>query len=982
MLYKYANANGMIYGIHHSMSLSSCELTPVQEHYLKKELITLQLTREINKLSPTYNDTTGLRRFGPPFKMYDPKSPPPNLTTSQLNEISDSYIHHFNTQFPLLRFFFNEYLVTFPFIKSYLKSQSVDRQDEFWVKVQVFFEIWKTKNISNSNDRGEVSKRKLALFKLQTLLVMFFNSSIYCIGDETYFKTSDERNLYKKMDKMHIMEETDLNQPLDDDITSKYKYINGIDINVAGVVKGKEKKKAGFLFGSTESTFYLFIIRLKDEKTGNLWYIKRRYSDFVEFNKSIAKLYPGNNIPFLPSKNKNSIGIDVSNGDDENVNDNDNHDINSLQKNFMNSLKSVKSSDESIHIDEEEDDKLKFPRESLRVSLRGYLKALSSIKVIKNSPEFQNFITQDQINPTVEELKDIEMRSKLDYLMILQHYKFQQETIRIIKQLESSATDFKQEIYKDGGFAYIFKQLEYKTSIEELSLPVQSMIKLIQIEIASTSYEAFIGNDNARETFKLMKRLHGLFPYRLVSTILRFTNPLQMVKKLIDLFTYQVPIGFNKRAKSLLQVIFTGVLDDDLKKCNLELKLLKEKIGKLGSEYLSIVNKIDEYFACHDEDSILKIKKDSQYYKIDICLALLMNNNNLKIKLPNWLLLELIQQYKKRKQLNKEDTLYSLSFTYFKNVLRKRDKVSLRELWEEPELISIIKELLSIFFQPLINLFQKAELHVYIPIVQKYNNELVDLIQFYQNDYNNFNNSNIVASFISLQDKYKEYCYTFMRRLYLSDLNESDVDKRVFEGLINWFNLFIKFLNFVKLERVDLKIDLLELIKESKMGPTPVNFESLISELNDKIDKIEQKRKKFNNVDSKEIENDYLKTVRNDKLNDNWDRINDKFYSLLKDDNGQDVKINEMMGINDDDLLEMNMEFVELDDDDDENDGIEHQSSEEFLRRVNQGYVETDEEFKRIEELGQFKDTEINKLSDLFRDKLCIVIDEYKNSKG
>ncbi|GMF03294.1 unnamed protein product [[Candida] boidinii] len=53
---------------------SSRLLSSTQEHYLKKQLVVIQLTREFNSLSPTYNDISGLRRFGPPFVSVDPRT--------------------------------------------------------------------------------------------------------------------------------------------------------------------------------------------------------------------------------------------------------------------------------------------------------------------------------------------------------------------------------------------------------------------------------------------------------------------------------------------------------------------------------------------------------------------------------------------------------------------------------------------------------------------------------------------------------------------------------------------------------------------------------------------------------------------------------------------------------------------------------------------------------------------------------------------
>lgn len=139
----------------------------------------------------------------------------------------------------------------------------------------------------------------------------------------------------------------------------------------------------------------------------------------------------------------------------------------------------------------------------------------------------------------------------IDHIILLQHFKFQKEIIQTVKLLEKHVVALKDEIYSQG-FEYIFSQLRTKEKISELTSPLRGLIQMIELEVASTQYELLLGSDNANETLKLIKRLHSLFPYRILSTILRFTNPLQMVKKIIDLFTYQMPTGFGRKGRSIM----------------------------------------------------------------------------------------------------------------------------------------------------------------------------------------------------------------------------------------------------------------------------------------------------------------------------------------------------------------------------------------------------------------------------------------------
>lgn len=306
-----------------------------------------------------------------------------------------------------------------------------------------------------------------------------------------------------------------------------------------------------------------------------------------------------------------------------------------------------------------------------------------------------------------------------------------------------------------------------------------------------------IGSDSALGTLKTIKRLHSVFPYRLIAGILRFTNPLMMVKRMIDVFTYQMPtvpgmsggvsaigsgiggmmqgLGWSKKKKdadtekeafsdelnhsssnsskkgrSLLQLIFSGMLGEDLRKLEKELIEVHDLLvshDNTGKEYgagETIVQRIDKYFQS-DDLIVLHIKEMSQSLGIDIPTAILMPNNGLPDcdDLGSETINSILQDYSTVKKAEIEETMkqkvaglkekkneeadgkknpvhekvaetelnspYNLAKRYFFLQLRKYDKESLMELWNEPELMSVIKEVIALFLSPLIDLFKKAE---------------------------------------------------------------------------------------------------------------------------------------------------------------------------------------------------------------------------------------------------------------------------------
>ncbi|KAG7724111.1 hypothetical protein KL933_005073 [Ogataea haglerorum] len=905
---------------------SAPALSAAEEHFLKKELINLELTKEINKLSPTYTDAHGLRRFGPPFRMYDPRRPPA-MDRERLEAVANGYVAQFDAEFPLLRFMFTEFLVTFPFIKMHLER--LENEHELWDKVQVFWEMWRTKKISNSNDRGELSKRKLAVHKLQSLLLTLFNSAILCRGDEEYFRTSEHRNTYKKMNKLTAGELT-LEQREDEN------YVNGLLINVVGVTVARETKARYFL-GSSESKYYNFIIRVRTQD-GKEWHVKRRYSQFAEFDKTLGKLFPGTDLPVLPAKTKAKVVLSSAAETEQLAQGADAVDVAELEELFMSALRRTFSEEH-----DESDNEHEFPREGLRMALRGYLRALVALRPVCESAEFLEFISANRVRLTVEEQHDIEQRRQLEFYTVLQHYKFQQETLRAVTQLETQMEELKEALYSDG-FAYIFKQLETKSTSSELSKPLRSLVQLVQIEVASTIYELLVGSDNSRETLGLVKRLHRLFPYGLVATILRFTNPMQIVKKLIDLFTFQMPVGFGRRSRSLLQMIFTGVLNDDLKKCDRELGGLHRAVLRKGEKYAALLHKVDAYFAASDE-TVLQVKKTAQKSGLGIFPALLLNNNDLSPKLDERVLLEVLDAMRKSK--TDRNTVYFLLHSYFKTSLRRLDKIALKELWDEPELIDLIKELLAIFFQPLIRLFKSAQIHLYIPVVQRYMNELIQLAEYFQNEHFA---PNVVASFMGLQEKYQEAVYGFMHRLYLRDTEQQE---GLFAGFLGWFNRFVSFVRFVRDGHEELVLDL------SSLGVD----EGVRKELRAILAEIEEKRRKY-----EQLAQQPPQTTRT-QVDANWEKVNSRMLGLAGDVADLD-RLGEYVGLSSEDLMELNGEL----DAEEPADGFFHEmDTAAFLRAVQQVSV-SDEEFRKNDETGQYRWSHIAGLEGRFRPQLAAVL--------
>lgn len=1109
--YKAISTGDALAAIRDRVERGPIKLTPIEEHYFKKSLLKNEILSEMNSMSPDYNDTSGLRRFGPPFVPADPRYLLQTSDHSMLDQIytmSEASIEVFRNQFPILRFIFENFIITFPFIKIHLQKlgDSVMDQSKFWLKIQILFELFKSKRISNSNDRGTTSKRKLLLYKIQALFLGFFNSSIYAIQDPQYFEMDKERRgALKKLNKFvdtaeaETMKKGDLGKEdlnksdvfLDMSVSSEAllnhlsdveddDYVNGWHVNVIGVSVENETKNT--FWGTTDAKYYCFIVYVKPEG-GKGWFIKRRYSEFAKLHDHLKKENPACHVPDLPSKDKQSVEMNLSESlDDKKIdanrlvdfgenaiiddefNDIDEESVEALfvheslpsptasvmsngsgsnsgstktpkvgfggfskpsflkspkgsprmEKSIFNAFKkhdnstskskpmslapnlsshqrtdsvnsnnsqlsdgSIVSStdDATFHSVNTSSSKVSkkgnivFPREILRQSLRGFLKFVIHNKKLAKSKELYEFLNENHIQLTDSDLTDAQNRLHLDHLRTVQHVKFQSALIGIVKVLEKDVESFKEEIY-NGGFSYVFDNIQKYGTLHELcgysqtdlervtwlsaigddittdpaAAPLRGLVRILMLEIASTQYELLIGSDSAASTLKTIRRLHSMFPYRLVAGVLRFTNPLMMVKRMIDVFTYQMPsvsngmngigdglngmmsglgLGWKKDErketkkavnKSLFQMIFSSMLGDDIKKLENEKSEVKSML-KESHDGETIMQRIDKYFQSNDE-TVLHIKKMSLKMGIDISVAIMMPNNGLQgcADLGTTDLYQIIREYGKEKrhsQLEDEEededeeggngklaasaSLYKLLLRYFHIQLRLFDKESMIELINEPELMSVVKEMISLLLSPLIDLFKKAEVYKYVPIFAKYMGELLNLCERYSADYGEFERSDVVSSLVGLEEKYSEYCYKFVRDLYLNDIErgygKSKREDRLFEGLVEWLNKVVAFLRYVKKDKPELMIDLSKMINGLDLDVA--EKVKLLAAIEECVKSAERKRVLMEKMELQgklegedavtgkgEAEKDWTRMIRDKKVDEQWDAIHGRILQM------------------------------------------------------------------------------------------------------
>ncbi|EMG48047.1 hypothetical protein G210_1461 [Candida maltosa Xu316] len=684
------------------------QLTPTQEHFLKKYLLEEQLANELH----AFGEPNCCDLLGYPFK---------------------SSHNHDSNELPLLSFYFKQFLATFPFIT----NNSEKDQRIFWQEtLQPFIESFNTKPISHSEEREEnITKRRQVNKKLLSGLLLFFNSVIITNQEITYltashYKPSDTG----KIDKFQNRKNT--HQPHE-------------SLNIVGVKKlRQEKQSSSWLpFYRTQQSHYAFIIQTSHEKRN--YFVLKSYSQFKDLHKQLKSRFPG-------------ILTEVS-------------------------LPHKEKSDEGWQSSDVYTESVVLVREKLRLALRGYLKALVKIEEVKNSSILSQFLLSDKVKLSSDDKIDMQQRLEHEAVMHQTQIEFQRQTTKIMLSLNKDFDDFKSRMvmYPDT-ISNIFIELGQNSDVKQLSPLLQTFNAWSKVEIAATIYQVFIGQDNSIEWFNKVKKFHRIFPHNIVYGILKYTNPMKMVSRIVDLLLVNIPsFSWNSElsdhsrktgSKNLLSMIFIMLLNEDLSDFNKELTVLRERL--VGYEpYMERI----EYYTTLSNDEINRVREEAD------------GRDMFDTVLVSTILEPEIIDGKKR--IDPTSEVYLNLKQYWQLQIRKRDKDLFKQLWQEPELTELIKKFLTIFYQPLMAVFAKCDVHLAFRGFQKFIDDLIETVSKINDEEVYYLDSfDIYDKLKSLVDRHESVIWEFIHKIYVKD------DQHLFLNLIHWLE---KYLNMMRIKFVD-----------------------------------------------------------------------------------------------------------------------------------------------------------------------------------
>ena len=491
-------------------------------------------------------------------------------------------------------------------------------------------------------------------------------------------------------------------------------------------------------------------------------YVLRRYQDFRKLRSDLQEEFPGIEVPPLPDKNKERTTKKPSSGDDS-----------SSGTSSAGPQQAVTAS---------------FPREKNRLSLRAFLSATLLDSQLGHSKSMMDFLDRDPIEPTPQDLHDIEKRSQLDEARTTEQIRFAEIAKQRADELSAHMTSFRQDLMQKNGLSRLFHEVKIKEKLSDLPEDYQKVIEWARIEMAVVIYHLFVAQDSSAETFSQAQRIHSMIPYTPLKYVLRFSNPMAMMRGVIDLFLAQ-PLG----SKSLMQRILSLTLNDDIRDLQKSIDVLRTRINdnKLCDKLMA--------FSIADAVTQEEIQREAVQDDTELVVAVLRS----ELIEPALTRDQIMRVYNANKSWNSPtdnspDLHLYLWFEYLlKLYARQKDKKQLLDLLFEGVTSSLLKDIITIFYEPLATIYKNAAVWNSVGDLQAFVDDLITVVRNAEEAQHD-DPSLLVQSFIDLVGRHADAFYSFVHRIHVHD------KAGLFTRLMEWIENILRLLREGLPDRVDL----------------------------------------------------------------------------------------------------------------------------------------------------------------------------------
>jgi len=442
----------------------------------------------------------------------------------------------------------------------------------------------------------------------------------------------------------------------------------------------------------------------------------------------------------------------------------------------------------------------KFYKEQDRIQLRAFLKQLLEHPAISRSKIFRAWLTDDPITFIPEE--DTLGRAEADAARLKEQEKCQEEINERVKELHSTMEDLKNEITTPGGLMNLFGIIKKTKNIQDLPPSLKKAVEWGRINFAFALHKQFVTLDTATENLNNLRRTHSMLPYKPLSLILRLSNPIGMVKGVLDLFLAQ-PFG----GKSLFQRILIANMHEESKALVKSIDKLKEKI-----ENKDICTKVYNAIQTPRLSPPTEFKSHT-----DEVLSVLINAD-IKPMLPQQVLQSLCQDDKEAKDQLK------LIYQLWEHYGRQKEQEIMLDLVFQGVTSDLLKEFISVFYQPLAHVYKSADISTTVGHIANFVDDLLRTI-----DEHNLS----IQVFIDLVQRHEQMFYDFVYNVHTQDASQ------VFDELVGYVDSMFTFMA----QGIPGKIDMNHCIQEAGIV-TPELQEQLMKEI-DALCEYRYKQKKY-----------------------------------------------------------------------------------------------------------------------------------------
>ncbi|KAJ7908340.1 hypothetical protein B0H13DRAFT_2233333 [Mycena leptocephala] len=364
----------------------------------------------------------------------------------------------------------------------------------------------------------------------------------------------------------------------------------------------------------------------------------------------------------------------------------------------------------------------RLAREKNRLTLRAYLHSLLASYTIASSPVLRSFLLS---GPTT-----LKIASRVD-------------------GLRDAVKSVKGDIMGKDGLTQIFATVKVTPSVRDLPPNYKSVLEWARMSL---------------------KRVHGLMPYFMLKTALRISNPIAMIRSVLDLFLAQ-PFG----GRSLLQRMFTGSLTEEVRVLEEEIDAVKEKV-----EDPMICEKIRQFvYAPREIQDMLKADAPflSRAQMHRVAKAHRAHNIYLKHR-------ESLADSDDDDGPKDDDAWLFEDLKVLANLYsRLRDREQLIGLLFEGSTSDLLKDMITIFYTPLAQVYRAASIADSLSDLQSFINDLIKTVE-QSEDLSQEDPTQTVQAFIDLIERHEQSFYNFVHKVHSKG-------EGLFDSLMRWIELFL-----------------------------------------------------------------------------------------------------------------------------------------------------------------------------------------------